>query len=63
MNFKLLKAIREKGLTQRDFALLVDDHESVVSRIITGVWVPDEIRKLKYARILGRKPKELFGEH
>ena len=36
INFELLKAIREKELRQRDFAQLVDEHESVISRIING---------------------------
>jgi transcriptional regulator with XRE-family HTH domain len=60
MNFELYKAIREKGLRQRDFARLVGDHESVVSRIVNGVWIPDELRKVRYARALGRKPDEVF---
>ena len=60
MNFKLLKAIKEKKYNQREFAQIVGDHESVVSRIINGVWNPDEGRKIKYARALGHKPEELF---
>ena len=60
MNFELLKAIREQGLRQKDLAKLVDDHESVVSRIVNGIWNPDKVRKIKYAKALGRKPEELF---
>ena len=62
MNFELFKAIRDKGLRQRDFARLVGDHESVVSRIINGVWNADELRKIRYAKVLGRKPSEIFSE-
>ena len=62
MNFKLLKAIRKKGLRQRDFAKLVGDHESVVSRIVNGSWKPDQLRKLRYSRALGKKPEELFEQ-
>jgi len=60
MNFKLLKAIREQGLRQKDLAKLVGDHESVVSRIVTGVWNPDDRRKIIYSKALGCKPEELF---
>ena len=62
MNFNLLKAIKEERLTQRDFARLVGDHESIVSRIVTGVWVADEKRKILYSKTLGRKVQELFQE-
>ena len=60
MNFELFKAIRQKGLRQRDFAVIVGDDESVVSRIVNGVWVPDVERKLRYARALGKKVDEVF---
>jgi transcriptional regulator with XRE-family HTH domain len=61
MNFNLLKALKEKNLTQRDLARIINEHESVVSRIINGIWNPDEARKIKYAKALGRKPEELFS--
>ena len=61
MNFKLLQAMREKGLRQRDFAKIVGDHESVISRIVNGVWNPSETQKIKYARALKRKVSEIFG--
>jgi transcriptional regulator with XRE-family HTH domain len=60
INFELLKAIREKGLRQRDFAHLAGEHESVISRIINGTWNVDRMRKIKYSKILGKKPEELF---
>jgi|APSaa5957512622_1039677.scaffolds.fasta_scaffold61531_3 transcriptional regulator with XRE-family HTH domain len=60
MNYALFRAIRENGLRQRDFAQLVGDHESIVSRIVNGVWNPDEIRKIRYAKALGHKPEDLF---
>lgn len=62
MQFNLLKAIKEEGFTQRDFARLVNDHESVVSRIINGTWIIDEKRRIRYARVLNRKPDDLFSE-
>jgi transcriptional regulator with XRE-family HTH domain len=60
MNFNLLKAIREKGLRQRDFAKLVGDSESVVSRAVTGTWNLDALRKIRYAKALGKSVDELF---
>jgi plasmid maintenance system antidote protein VapI len=60
MNFALLKAIKEERLTQREFARLVGDHESVVSRVINEIWVIDEMRKIRYSKVLRRKPEELF---
>ena len=50
MNFNLLRAIKEKGLTQKDFSHIVGDDPSVVSRIINGIWRPDELRKIKYIK-------------
>lgn len=60
MNYALLVAIRQRGLRQKDFAKIVGDHESVVSRIINGTWHPDAMRKMKYARALKIKPEEIF---
>ena len=60
MNFELLRAIKESKISQRDFARIVGDHESVVSRIINGIWNPDEVRKIRYSKALGHKPEELF---
>jgi transcriptional regulator with XRE-family HTH domain len=60
INFALLRAIKESGFTQRDFSTLVGDHESVVSRIVNGIWIPDPVRKLRYAKILGKKVENLF---
>lgn len=61
MNWELLRAIKEKGLSQRDFSKVVGDHESVISRIVNGIWVPDQKRKLKYAKALRKKAEELFS--
>ena len=60
VNFELLRAIRERGLRQKDFAKMVGDHPSVVSRIVNGVWNADEPRKVRYAKALDRNPEELF---
>jgi transcriptional regulator with XRE-family HTH domain len=60
MNFELLRAIKENGLTQKDFSAIVGDDPSVVSRIINGVWNPDDIRKIRYAKALKMKIEDLF---
>jgi hypothetical protein len=44
VNFELLRAIKERGLSQRAFARIVGEHESVVSRVVNGVWIVDPIR-------------------
>ena len=59
-NSKLWAAIRERGMLQKTFAKIVGDDPSVVSRIITGQWNPDQMRKARYARALGLKVEELF---
>lgn len=59
-NWELLRAVRERGLTQRDFARLVGEHESVVSRVINGIWNPRQEQKIRYAKALRRKPEDLF---
>jgi len=62
VNIKLWAAIRERGLTQVDFARIVGDDPSIVSRVINGHWNIDEMRKLKYSRALRMKPDDLFLE-
>jgi hypothetical protein len=59
-NLKLLSGIRKKGLRQVDFARLVGDHHTFISRVVNG-WINlDEGRKQKYADALGMKVSELF---
>ena len=61
-NLKLLIAIRERGMRQADFAKVVGDHFTFVSRVVNG-WINlDDRRKAKYAMILGKTVQELFGE-
>lgn len=59
-NWKLLQAIRGHGLTQRDFAVLVGEHEGTISKIVNGTQNPDPARKLRYAKALGMKITDLF---
>lgn len=59
---KLWAAIREEGLTQDEFSRIVGDDPAVISRIVTGQLVPSEVRKIKYAKALGKKVEEIFSE-
>ena len=59
-NLKLLNAIRANGLKQKEFAHLVGESASNVSRVIRG-WVNlDEANKLKYAKVLGCNVEDIF---
>jgi hypothetical protein len=61
-NINLLSAIRERGFRQVDFAKVVGDHHTFISRVING-WINlDDARKAKYARALGKKQSELFDD-
>jgi hypothetical protein len=61
-NIKLLSAIRERGFRQIDFAKVVGDHHTFISRVVNG-WVNlDDVRKAKYARVLGKETTELFED-
>ena len=59
---KLLTAIREKGLRQKDFAIAVGEHETTVSMVVTGKLNLDDVRKVKYARTLGKSVTDLFED-
>ena len=61
-NLKLLTAIREKGMRQKDFAKAVGEHETFISRVVNG-WINlDEVRKARYAKMLGSTVDYLFSE-
>jgi len=60
-NLKLLQAIREDGLTQKEFAQRVGDDPSFVSRAVRGWFNLDSERKRKYSQVLGKPVRELFG--
>jgi len=62
MNWELFKELKQRRITQSEFAKMVGDHPSVVSRVVTGVWNLDPVRKEVYARTLGKKPEELFTQ-
>lgn len=62
MNLQLKFKILEKYPSQADFALAVDVHESLVSRIIRGRRKLDTEKRVIWAKILGCKPKDLFTD-
>lgn len=61
-NFHLLRAIKENGMTQKEFAEIVGSNSTTISRVINGWWRLDQKRKLKFAKALGQKPGQLFKE-
>lgn len=61
-NFKLLKTLREQGLCQRDLARMTGYHESLISRIVAGGFIPDQVKRVRIARILRVPVKDLFNE-
>ncbi len=62
VNEKLWAAIKGRGLTQADFARIVGDDPSIVSRIVNCRWNIDELRKFKYSRALRMRPEDLFPD-
>lgn len=59
-NWALLMAMHDSGLRQRDFARVAGDHESLISRVVNGVWNLDEILQTRYAKALGKRIEDLF---
>jgi transcriptional regulator with XRE-family HTH domain len=61
-NLALKIAIVESGLSQIEVAKAVDLHESRLSHIINGHREPSEAERKALARVLKRKPAQLFPE-
>ncbi len=61
-NLKLKIAILESGLSQITVAKRSGIHESRLSHLVNGHRVPNEAERATLARILKRKPSELFDE-
>jgi len=59
-NLALKIAILESGLSQVDVAEAVDLHESRLSQIINGRREPSDAEMKAIARLLKRKPAQLF---
>ena len=61
MDARVLVAIRERGIRQRDLARIVGISETIISRVVNGIYNPDEVLQARIAKVLKRKPEELFG--
>ena len=60
-NIQLLTALKEKGLTQKEFAEIVGDHPTFVSKVVNGWANLDVPRQRLYAKALKKPVKELFA--
>jgi len=60
-NFKWFQAMKEEGITARDFAKITGDSEALISLFLNGHRKIDPVRQIKYAKLLRRKPEELFN--
>lgn len=61
-NVALKVAIVESGLSQIEIAKALDVHESRLSHIINGHRTPNDTERKALARVLKRKPSQLFPE-
>lgn len=59
-NVALKIAIVESGLSQVEIAAAADIHESRMSQIVNGWREPNDAERKVLARILKRKPAQLF---
>lgn len=58
----LRRAIFENGSTQREVAAKSGLHESIISLIVNGRYLPDDQQRIKIAHALGRYENEIFPE-
>ena len=61
-NLALKIAILESGLSQVDVAEAADLHESRLSQLVNGRRKPNDVERKVLARVLKRKPAQLFPE-
>lgn len=61
-NLALKIAIVESGLSQADVAEAIDMHDTKLSMIVNGRREPSDAEQKAIARVLKRKPSQLFGE-
>ncbi len=58
----LRRAILENGCTQREVAAKSGLHESIISLIVNGRYLPDDQQRIKIANALQRHQNEIFPE-
>lgn len=61
-NLALKIAIVESGLSQADVAADIGMHDTKLSLIVNGRRRPSEAEQKAIARVLKRKPSQLFAE-
>ena len=62
MNLKLKGRIVEKFGSQFEFALVIRNHESLVSKVVRGRRVLDVMDRRRWAKALDCEPSEIFPE-
>jgi transcriptional regulator with XRE-family HTH domain len=60
MDMRILLAIRERGMRQRDLARIIGISESNISRVVNGIYNPDAVLQSQIAKALKCKPEKLF---
>jgi DNA-binding XRE family transcriptional regulator len=61
-NHELHKKLMEQGIRQKDLGSMVRLHQSTVSTIIHGAFIPNERTKVKIAKALGCPVQEIFKD-
>jgi transcriptional regulator with XRE-family HTH domain len=61
-NFNLMKRIKERGMTQKEFAKKVKVSGTLVSLVITGKYNLERDRQERFAKALETSVEELFPE-
>jgi len=61
-NLKLIMAIHESDLSQRDLARSIGIHESVISMVVRGKYNLEYEQQVKIANCLRKPVEHLFGE-
>ena len=57
---KLKKILFEQDISQRDLARSSGIHESIISMIVNGKYLPDDLQMQKISRVIGLDPEVIF---
>jgi ribosome-binding protein aMBF1 (putative translation factor) len=60
MNVKLKMAILESGVLQKELAKKIGVHPSVLSMVVQGKYIFDQVQRAKISKALGKPEHELF---
>ena len=61
-NHELHRKLQDQGIRQKDLGAMVGLHQSTVSTIIHGAFIPNDRQKLRIAKALGCKAEEIFKD-